>query len=270
MLKEVSMGQDLYYVAQSGQPIGPFSIAEIAMRIRAGTISLGGYFYDTTKADWLLLSQNTTLMDHLEATRPSIPLNKTLKNESSKVSFATADWFVLKADNRYGPFSYLEVVHLIQEKSIAELDYVWRDGLVTWHRLAVLDEFQHESIRVLRKSAAPEVKTAFLRRKHARARLTAGVLAHDNKRVFHGTTYEIGVGGAGISMDSEALQPGDVVQLHFKPSAIVPTFNAKCEVVSKRISLVETTQTYYGVRFLSAPHSAVSRIFEYTQDQKAA
>ena len=40
------------------------------------------------------------------------------------------EWYILKWDNKYGPFSYLEVIQMLQNKSVFEFDFIWKNGNV--------------------------------------------------------------------------------------------------------------------------------------------
>jgi hypothetical protein len=163
------------------------------------------------------------------------------------------EWYVLKWDNRYGPFSYLDVIKMLQEKNIFEFDFVWRQGFDGWHRIAELSDFSSETIKSLSSSSSKKSEDVFYRRRHARTKHNASIIVHDGNNVWKGTSLEISEGGAGLVMHNALVLPGQKVYLHFKPGDGVPPFNAVCEIVSKQyVKGVKSKEAPigYGVKFL--------------------
>jgi hypothetical protein len=177
------------------------------------------------------------------------------------------EWFVLKGENKYGPFTYLEMVRLLQEKHLFEYDYVWNAGMPSWRRVAECEPFQPESIRTLHYKTSTETDGIFFRRRHARAHYGASVIVHNNKDVWKGRSMEISAGGAGLLLDSPGLQPGQTVFLHFKVGDNVPPFNAVCGIVSKQIlpsATASEIQVKYGVKFTSINREVQHAIKNFT------
>jgi hypothetical protein len=177
------------------------------------------------------------------------------------------EWYVLKWDNKYGPFSYIEVVKMLQGKSIFEFDYIWKTGEENWKRIAEVEQFNSNAIKELFKQKEdPKVKDSFFRRRHERKNFNGSIIVHDNDRVWKGDAIEISEGGAGIVMHNSLIKPGEKIFLHVKPGDNVPPFNAICEVVSKKFNKgvnAREESVKYGVKFLKIHSSHLEHIKNY-------
>lgn len=260
-----------FYVSHNGEQKGPWSAQDILKKLKAQDLAWSDYIYDEGKGDWVML------MDHPEFTsqfksmsaKPAPP--KPRKEEPKREVEATADkeWFVLKAENKYGPFSMLEIIRMLQEKNIFEYDYVWHQAMTTWKRIAEVDEFKPEKIRALKESGSSEVQEIFFRRRHARAEYGASILVHNNKKVWKGESLELSSGGAGLVIENQEFNPGQTLFLHFKPGDGVPPFNAICTVVSKQMPLPGRTAVRYGVKFTSINRNVQDAIKDFTENKAA-
>ncbi|MEO0336515.1 MAG: GYF domain-containing protein [Pseudomonadota bacterium] len=146
----------------------------------------------------------------------------------------STEWYVLKGENKFGPFAYTDVLKMLQQKIVFEFDFAWHPGLATWKRIAELDAFHADNISKIKETLMPEISEVFFRRKHRRVEFDGTVLIHNNAKVWKGQGVEISTGGVGIVIENALLVPGDEVIVHFKPAANFPAFNASCEIVSKK------------------------------------
>ena len=247
-------GMTRFHVSHGGEQLGPFSLTEIVDQIKLKKLEVSDYLYDEAAQDWVMLMLHPALSEALKALRPSAPPapSKNRSAVSGNKPGQVTEWFVLKGDNKFGPFSHHELLKMLQEKSIFEFDYVWHAGLTAWERIATLSEFSAEAVRALRHSSEGPINELFFRRRHARAQHGASILIHDNRYVYKGKSIEVSAGGAGIVIDNPTLQAGEMLYLHFKPSDGVPPFNATCEVMSKRFTNAsdKSAPVQYGVKFL--------------------
>lgn len=183
------------------------------------------------------------------------------------------EWYILKWDNKYGPFSYVEVVKMLQGKSVFEFDYIWRNGQDNWRRIAEVEDFNSEKIvELFKQKEDPAVKDSFFRRRHERTSFNGSIIIHDNDKVWKGEAIEISEGGAGIVMQNSLIKPGEKVFLHVKPGDNVPPFNAICEVVSKKYSKDVSGRdapVKYGVKFLKIHSAHLDSIKEYIKKKAA-
>lgn len=261
--------QTQFYIYSNGQQEGPFTIGEIESRMKSHQLSMGDYIYVEEKSDWIMLMD----FEPLKGMKPNPKKDgradfKTLKHEEN---LSAQEWFVLKGENRYGPFALTELIKMLQEKSLFEYEYIWRSGMSNWQRVAEVDEFKPEKIRELKE--VKDMSEVFFRRRHARAKYDGSIIVHDNKRVWKGRGIEISAGGAGLVIENSMLIPGQVLYLHFKPGDGVPPFNAVCEVVSKRFlkGIKHQEQAiHYGVKFTTIGDKAIGNLTHYAEKAKVA
>jgi len=267
--------QTLFYVSLNGGHVGPYTVETIAQKIEAGEHVWTDYVYCEAKADWVVAMEHPSFTDKFQASNAKAPVKSAEAPTAVGATAAKHDdkykekaWYILKEGNNYGPFSKLELVQMLQEKTMFEYDYVWHAKLNAWKRVAELEEYSPESIRAMKESGLNEIAEVFFRRRHARASYGCSLIVHNNKTVFKGRSMEISSGGAGILIDNPNLQPGQNLFLHFQPGDGVPPFNAVCTVVSKQ--MVKDTKSAldsvkYGVKFTSISQSVRESIRQFTQ-----
>jgi hypothetical protein len=281
------MDLDCYYVSHNGQDMGPFSVAEIIAKISTTELLPTDYVYDESKEDWILLLEHEVIAKAIQAKKPKkappviTPSSPRLVEEPKESSLSAPGdlqagssdedskaWYVLKGENKYGPFAYLDIVRMLQEKVIFEFDYVWAGEMESWKRVAEIPDFSSEKIRTLKNQDSRDAVEIFFRRRHSRVAFGGSILVHDNKRVWKGKGITISAGGAGILMDNSMIIPGQTLYLHFKPGDGAPPFNAICEVVNKRYENNIKNQeapVIYGVKFTSISSEAQKFLSEYTK-----
>lgn len=253
-----------YVVHHQGVEQGPFSSEEILKKLNAGDLDWTDYVYDEGQKDWLVILEHAEFAKHFQGQ----PKKETHENEKKTEENAESSWFLLRDDNKYGPFTFLELVKMLQVKKVYEYDYVWhRPTMSTWERISELSEFRPEKIKALKETGGEGLEEIFFRRRHARAQYGASIILHNNKEVWSGHSLELSAGGAGLILDSEAVQVGQSLFLHFKAGDGVPPFNAVCTIVSKQP--IKNSQCRYGVKFTSISQSIQKAIKKYT-DNKAA
>jgi hypothetical protein len=179
-----------------------------------------------------------------------MPTKENVTLSSTKDAHTIAEWFVLKGENKFGPFSYTDVVKMLQQKVVFPFDFIWHAGLEGWKRVAELNDFTEENIRQLFETKGAKKKEIFAERKHARKKFDGKVIVHDNMTLWKGEGFEISKGGVGVTMKNALVVPGQQVFVHFKGEGQFPAFNAVCEVVSKKF-VNDDTPIQYGLRFLS-------------------
>ncbi len=271
------MMQTKFIVTNAGRNIGPFKIDEILTQLESSELNWMEYLYDEAAKDWILIIQHPIFAEKFNAgwgrpqAQPIVVEAKGFKNPSNKLS--EKEWYILREGNNYGPYSFLEVIQMLQEKALYEYDYVWNQELPAWRRIAELAEFTPETIKNLKNSGDTTVAEIFFRRRHARAQYGCSLILHDNKSIYKGHSVEISVGGAGIVIPSQILQPGQTVFLHFQPGDGVPPFNALCHVVSKQFvksfpgKPAEGVTVKYGVRFTSISQNIRESIKSFTEEK---
>ncbi len=160
------------------------------------------------------------------------------------------EWFILKDGNNFGPFAYLDVVNMLQEKAVYEYDFCWNEKFSGWRKISEVSDFSQEKIRELKTSGDQNVTDIFFRRRHQRTSYGCSLIVHNQKQVYKGSSFQISEGGAGVVIPNSTFTVGQNLYLHFRPGDSVPAFNAICQMFGSR----EDFQ--YHLKFLSV-HEAV-------------
>lgn len=249
-----------YFVAKEGIQKGPWTLQEITQNIHKKVISWNDYIYDEKNNDWMFLFEFPQLTDLF---------NKSFKNPlNNKPTSAPHNyyeervWYILKQNENYGPFCYLDLIQMLQSKTLFEHDFLWRTGRPAWKRLAEIEEFSSEKLKEVFKMLAQDnkekVEKVFFRRRHVRAKYKCEVLIHDKQKVYSAHSIEISSGGASFKIENVSFEVDSQVYLHFKPGGDVPPFNAVCKIVSRAGAL-------YGVSFVHVSTSAKDSIVKFTK-----
>jgi hypothetical protein len=258
-VKEVDMVK--YYLSHQGEQVGPWSYDEIVKQLNSKKVEWTDYIFDEKQNDWVLLAEHSLLSDYFSKQ------SKKSKGKADGVvkinSNQDKEWFVLKGENKYGPFGYLELVKMLQEKNLYDYDYIWNAAMVGWKRVSDCEDFSMDKIRALHSSKNPESEEIFYRRRHERVKYGASVLVHNSKSVWKGLSVELSSGGAGLIIDNQSLELGHNLFLHFKVGDEVPPFNAICSVVSKQVG--ENNQVKYGVKFTNISRDVKHAIKAYVE-----
>ncbi len=286
-----------YFVSVNNMQQGPYTPDEIALKIQSGELAASDFIFDDQKKDWVLLMEHATIIEKLKQNKPKMAPPTELqsakpevvaKSEAAPKTQATpktqavqpaniksngktenpvlTHWHVLKGETKFGPFSFPELIKMLQEKIVFEFDFVWTTGMDNWQRIAELSEFKPENIKKLKSSLMPEIKEIFFRRKHPRLNFDGLVIAHDRKQVWKGHAVELSAGGAGIIIENAILVPGQSLYLHFKAHGSVPAFNVQGEIVSKKYVdklSGRDAAVCYGLKFSNLDKN----IFEYLIEQ---
>ncbi|MDG0815625.1 GYF domain-containing protein [Bdellovibrio svalbardensis] len=263
-----------YYLSNNGTHVGPYTLETVLKKIEMHENQWTDYVFDESLGEWMMLLEHPEFSVNLSskpATKPDvapIPIPT-----SSVAPLKDKEWFILKEGNNYGPFSQVELVQMLQEKTLFEYDYVWHAKLPAWQRIAEIEDFAPETIRALKQSHEQGLAEIFFRRRHARASYGASLIVHNNKTVFRGQALEISAGGAGVLIDNPNLQPGQSLFLHFQPGDGVPPFNAVCQIVSKQFvkdgSDASVDPVRYGVKFTTLSQSVRESIKNYATAKAA-
>lgn len=294
-----------HHVSKDGQTLGPWTVEEIAQKLAVGEIAITDFAWDDTSTQWVSLLEFADLKTHLQADKPSAPpkmappptKSAPMRAETAASSASTTpsvvakptvvvssmsedeaiQWYVTRGQQKFGPFNYFGVVKALQDKSIFEFDYIWKEGMDGWVRLAEHEKFNAEAIRGLLSSL--EEKKAhgdvFAQRRHARLAIENDVLINDNQSVSPGRMVEGSAGGTGLIIKNSTLIPGQLIHVHFSSLDGLPAFNAIGEIVSKKFTRGardSRAAIHYGVRFVKMDPAAEERVKKYfkTRAQQAS
>lgn len=270
--------QKQFFLSKNGAHVGPYSFDDILKKLDGQEHNWMDYVYDDSAQDWIMLMEHPQFTDRFNSghARPSakpIFMHPKVADPKPENRMKEKAWYLLKEGNNYGPFSMLDLVQMLQEKTLHEYDYVWNHGMTAWKRVAELQDFQPDRIRSLKNSADHDISEVFFRRRHTRAHYGCSLIVHNNKAVFRGHSLEISEGGAGIMIENPNLQTGQTVYLHFQPGDGVPPFNAVCSVVSKQWvqdAPPDGSPIKYGVKFTSISQATRESIRDFAEKKRAA
>ena len=253
-----------FVVHHMGSQKGPWPREEIQKRLDKKELDWTDYIFDDQSRDWIMILDHPSFSDGFKKWKQ--PVIASVAQSAPKNG---AEWYILRDDNKYGPFLYLEIIKMLQEKKIFEFDYIWNRGKMnSWMRVCEVADFHPDKIREIKNSGESSVKDIFFRRKFGRVQYGASILLHNNKEVWRGRSMEISAGGAGLSIDSGDIQVGQSLFLHFKAGDGVPPFNAVVTIVSKT---KENENFRYGVKFTSVSQTvqmAIKKITDIKADKK--
>lgn len=282
-----------FYVSRAGQSQGPWSIQEIVALLGRSEVAATDFIFDEASGDWVAILEYGPVMEALRAAKPKAPpppkkaepripepdapqavvkpVTPALDTINPNDAVGTADWYVQRGPQRFGPFTFLGIVRALQEKSISLGDLVWREGMAEWMPINEHSDFESGKIRAL----AISVKEGdiFFRRRYPRMDFGGEVLVHDNRRVWLAESYQAGEGGSGLIIENAKLKMGQVVNLHFASRDGLPAFNALCEIVSKRAHGNDARRrgfrgpANYGVKFLKIEPSAEEKVRGYFRER---
>lgn len=249
-----------YFVAKEGIQKGPWSLQEITQNIQKKVISWNDYIYDEKANDWLFLFEFPQLTELFNRSFKTPLLNKPTTSPTNY--YEERVWYILKQNENYGPFCYLDLIQMLQSKTLFEHDFLWRTGRTSWKRLSEIEEFGAERLKEVFKLIAEEknekVEKVFFRRRHPRAKYNCELLIHNQQKVYSAEGIEISAGGASFKIENVEFDMDCKVYLHFKPGNDVPAFNAVCKIVSKSGNL-------YGVSFVNVSTMAKDSIDKFTK-----
>jgi hypothetical protein len=184
------------------------------------------------------------------------------------------EWHVLKGDVKYGPYTYGDVIKMMQENILFNFDYVWSPHLDSWTSVADLPEFTSERIAVVASKNQPTAITSespFNKRKNERITCKLPVFINDNFRMWSGVAENLSEGGALILMENPILLPGHIVSVHFRNVENAVPFNCTAEVINKRLTkqrLQHNTGIYYAIRFLQVGKDGEAQIAKWIKEHK--
>lgn len=185
------------------------------------------------------------------------------------VQIATNDeWHVLKAETQYGPYTYEEMIRLMQQNLIFSFDYAWAPHLETWTPLADLEEFSNDRLTIL----ADVNSSVFNKRKHERILCKLPVYVNDQQTLWEGLVENLSECGALIIMKNPVLLPGNVVQIHFRSRSDQDlAFNCKAEILTKRLvkqRIQHDTGIHYAVKFMEISTTGEKQITSFMKEFK--
>lgn len=161
-------------------------------------------------------------------------------------------WYVLIGDQKYGPYDYKVMIHMIQTNQLMDYNYIWAEHLSGWTQLSLVEDFSKDRFTVILQSESEYAKS-FIPRKTTRAEVKIPLLGHNSTRFFDGELVSISENGGMCLINSPLVQVGDRLKLHIKPKDEESrSFNVEAEVIRKNFSkqrLNAKSGLYYAIKF---------------------
>ncbi len=180
------------------------------------------------------------------------------------------EWHILKGETQYGPYSYEEMIRMMQNKLLFGFDYIWSPHLEAWTQVNDLEEFSADRMaRLVEKNTEQDV---FNRRQHERVHCQLPVYVNDQHTLWQGMAENLSEGGALILMKNPVLLPGNIVHIHFRSrNGLDKAFNCTAEILTKRLvknRIQHDTGIHYAVKFLSKSDFGDLQILNWVQKFK--
>ena len=178
-------------------------------------------------------------------------------------------WFLYKDKEKYGPYRFLEIVQILQEKKCEAADFVWKPGLSDWERIRNVPEFEPQILKKLanvKSLSGVPLETVFIKRAFPRVPYDSEVILHDDKQVVIGNATTISEGGAFVRVAKPTHQRGDRLKLHFSAAGVPVPFNCIAEVTQ----VCKTEPTGYCLKFIYLEEEDQDRIAKYARRENRA
>ena len=176
------------------------------------------------------------------------------------------EWHVLKGETKFGPYTYTDMIQMLQNKMLFGFDYTWSPHLETWTALSELPEFSMDRLSRL----AEKSSEMFFKRSTERVSLQLPVYCHDHAKFWKGTCENLSAGGALILMENPVLIPGDLITIHFRTTKEEDVaFNCTAEILTKRLTkqrIQHDTAIHYAVKFVQLLPAGEEQIGQWVQE----
>lgn len=256
-----------YFSSRNGREEGPFSFDELVEQLVSRKLELMDQVRIGRGGEWGLFAEN---LEFVKAVKAQGRVAADSSPKPAATEHDITEWFVLKGEQRFGPFNYPQMIRMLQEKVSFPFDYAWHSGLSGWKRINDIAEFQPAAIRAFVER--PSDVDAIIQRKHPRFEHQGRVIVHDQKDWWNAQALELSAGGVGVVIENALLIPGQTVHLHFKKHNEYPAFNAVGEIAAKKFveNLQDKSQPLqYGVRFTAISGNDKDRLLEMLKEKAA-
>lgn len=147
------------------------------------------------------------------------------------------NWYILRHNQKTGPFSYTQMIDLIQKDEVMDYQYIWAPHLEQWTIMAEVDDFSKDRlIRLIEKM--PE-SFPFQERGEIRTHSDLKVQAHNEIKFFDGQCLSLSKKGGLFLLNEPLLRFQTKVHIHIPTQDKCPMpLNIKGLVKSKKYSRV--------------------------------
>lgn len=178
-------------------------------------------------------------------------------------------WYILKGEEKQGPYTYANLISFIQNNQLFEYSFVWAPHLENWTMIHELAEFSKDRyLNILQNNK--DLANNFSRRTSPRMQKRIPLFVHNNLDLYEGSTVEVSYYGALVSVNTPLLLPGEQILLHFTAGKDL-AFNLTAEIIrkiftTKKININSGLQ--YAVRYLQIPEVALKHFKTIIQEKE--
>lgn len=177
-------------------------------------------------------------------------------------------WHVLIGSQKYGPYKYKKIIHLLQSKQLMDFNYVWAEHLKDWTPIYQIEEFSKQHLEYLIKKE-PEYASTFISREYKRISIKAPVVGHNSMKFFSGEFVSISEGGGLCLLNSPQIEVGERLKLHLYPELDNSSrFTAEGVILRKNYSsqmLKNDAGLYYAVKFHEISQILLKQIRKWSE-----
>lgn len=254
------MGKAEFYLYHEGQQVGPWTLDEVLGKLKNQELSWADYVYSDAYKEWVSLMEAPHFSLHYQEIESYLNEIRERNTQATESKSYEDLWFVLKGQERFGPYSPQEILGLVGSQKLSPQDFVWNNAMEGWKPLGQVPQLSPDNLKgVLGAVLDPK---QLLRRRHTRVKYGASILIHNHKEVWKGRSMEISSGGASIILDHDKLTADTECFLHFKAGEGVPSFNCNCKIV--HCKPLGGGQYLYGVQFTNISPTVQRAIKGYT------
>ncbi len=292
-----------FYVSHTNQTLGPFSESDIRDQMQQSKLALTDYLWLPDQGQWQMLALHfitdypapTTPPEEVELsasdsaleamtdskaatskpsdTAKSVPTDPLDLKKYDKLAFNQElgisneqIWFVYRDKAKYGPYRFLEVVHLLQEQRIDHADFIWKPGMHDWEQARDVAEYSRDILEQLSEKETfhdVDMRTVFIQRAFPRVPYDSEVILHDDQQLIIGTATTLSEGGAFVAVPNPVHKRGDRLKLHFSAAGVPVPFNCVAEVTQ----VYRTEPTGYCLKFTYLGQDDQRRIQEFAEKE---
>ncbi len=293
------MAKNGFYVSHCNATHGPVSEDEIFKQLQDNTISFTDFIWLPDQEQWQMLAVH--FMEKFPA--PTAPPKGVKLSGAAKPAAAPAAavvpeakenavpagppdlkkydksafnqefgisneqiWFVYRNKEKYGPYRFLEMVHLLQGQKIERSDFIWKPGMSDSERARDVAEFGNDILSKLsdvKNFQGVEMDTVFIQRAFPRVPYDSEVILHDDQQVVIGAATTLSEGGAFVQVPNPVHKRGDRLKLHFSAAGVPVPFNCIAEVTQ----VCKTEPTGYCLKFIYLGQDDQKRIQKFAEKE---
>jgi len=210
-----------WYVALGERWIGPMKASEIYERIQTNQLSWAHFVWKKGQSEWKRICDTKAFQaagPHQPAKAVQKEVQKTVVSHSKPAPQVEAVpqkiWFLYVNDAQTGPFSVVEVKHLLTTERITLQTHAWTQGMKGWERVGQIEQFQVAGAKPSAKQTALADK-----RQAPRRPLIAKIMMTDEQSVIVGVCRDISIGGLQVLTDRVPGKMGTRLKMNISTSS---------------------------------------------------